>query len=67
MYQLNYSVIERETLDLVWALQLFEVYVDSGAPLVVFTDHNPITFLNSRPVPKPPFDVLFFVPAVILS
>lgn len=46
-YQLNYSVIEKEALGLVWALQHFEVYVDSGVPLVVYTDHNPITFLHS--------------------
>ena len=46
-YQLHYSVIEKETLSLVWALQHFEVYVDSGVPVVVYTDHNPITFLHS--------------------
>ena len=46
-YQLNYSVIEEETLALVWALQHFDVYVESSAPLVVYTDHNPITFLHS--------------------
>ncbi len=29
-FQFNYSVIEKETLALIWALQHFEVYVDSG-------------------------------------
>lgn len=51
-YQLNYSVIEKETLALVWALQHFEVYVESSAPLVVYTDHNPITFLHSLCCPN---------------
>ena len=46
-FQLNYSVIEKETLSLIWALQYFEVYVDSSVPLVVYKDHNPITFLHS--------------------
>lgn len=50
--QLNYSVIEKETLGLVWALQHFEVYVNSGAPLVVYTDDSPIVFLRSLSCPK---------------
>ncbi len=29
-YQLNYSVIEKEALALIWALNHFEVYVGSG-------------------------------------
>ncbi len=45
-HQLNYSVVEKETLALIWSLQQFEVYVGSG-PVVVYTDHNPLTFLNS--------------------
>ena len=45
-HQLNYSVVEKETLALIWALQQFEVYVGSG-PVVIYTDHNPLTFLNS--------------------
>uniref|UniRef100_A0A3B5QLU2 Gypsy retrotransposon integrase-like protein 1 n=1 Tax=Xiphophorus maculatus TaxID=8083 RepID=A0A3B5QLU2_XIPMA len=50
-HQLNYSVIEKETLALIWSLQHFEVYVGSG-PLTVFTDHNPLTFLNSFRCPN---------------
>ena len=40
-YQFNFSVIEKEALALVLALQHFEVYVGGGPPLVVYTDHNP--------------------------
>ncbi len=46
-YQLNYSVVEKEALALIWALQHFDVYVGLGQPIVVYTDHNPLTFLNS--------------------
>ena len=52
-YQLNYSTIEKEALALIWALQHFEVYVGSGGgPLVVYTDHNPLTFLGSLRCPN---------------
>lgn len=52
-YQLNYSVIEKEALALIWALQHFEVYVGSAeGPLVVFTDHNPLVFLHSLQNPN---------------
>ena len=45
--QRNYSTIEKECLALIMALQHFEVYVNaSGYPLVVFTDHNPLVFVN---------------------
>ncbi len=40
-------MIEKETLALIMALKLFDVYVSGSAPVVVFTDHNPLTFLNS--------------------
>ena len=42
-HQLHYSVIEKETLALVWSLSHFGVYVGSGMPVVIFTDHNPLT------------------------
>ena len=51
-YQLNYSVIEKEALALIWALQHFYVYVGVGVPLVVYTDHNPLTFLHSMQCPN---------------
>lgn len=44
--QYNYSTIEKEALALLLALQHFEVYVGSSSlPEVVYTDHNPLTFL----------------------
>ena len=47
-HQLNYSTIEKEALALIWGLQHFEVYVGGGMhPVVVYTDHNPLTFLSS--------------------
>ena len=58
-YQLNHSVIKKETLALIWALQRFfplfgrfDGYVESSAPLVDYTDHNPITFLHSLCCPN---------------
>ena len=52
-YQLNYSVIEKEALALIWALQHFDVYLGSGLTLlVVYTDHNPLTFLRSLQNPN---------------
>ena len=46
-HQRNYSTIEKETLALVLALQHFEVYVSSSqGPTLVYTDHNPLTFLH---------------------
>lgn len=52
-YQLNYSTIEKEALALIWALKHFVVYVVSGAaPVVVYADHNPLTFLNSLQCPN---------------
>lgn len=45
-HQVNYSTIEKEALALLLALQNFEVYVGSTAcPVIVYTDHNPLTFL----------------------
>ena len=51
-YQLNYSVIEKEALALVMALQHFDVYIGSGSSLIVYTDHNPLTFLRSLQNPN---------------
>ena len=50
-HQLNYSVIEKETLALVWALHHFDVYVGSGT-VVVYSDHNPLTFLSNLQSPS---------------
>lgn len=52
-YQVNYSITEKEALALIWALKHFEVYVGGGvSPVVVFTDHNPVTFLHSLQNPN---------------
>ena len=46
-HQRNYSTVEKECLALILAIQHFEVYLTpSGSPIVVFSDHNPLTFLN---------------------
>ena len=46
-HQKNYSTIEKECLALVLALQHFEVYLSTTLyPVLVFTDHNPLTFIN---------------------
>lgn len=51
--QRNYSTIEKELLALIWALQHFDVYVGGGSvSLVVFTDHNPLSFLQSLHSPN---------------
>lgn len=46
-HQLNYSVIEKETLALILALKHFDVYLSGSAVITVYTDHNPLTFLAS--------------------
>ena len=52
-YQFNYSTIEKEALAMIWALQHFDVYVGGGAhPVVVYSDHNPLTFLHSLQNPN---------------
>ena len=46
-HQGNYSTIEKACLSLILALQHFEVYlVSSVAPIVIFSDHNPLTFIH---------------------
>ena len=46
-HQKNYSTIEKECLSLILALQHFEVYLASSvAPIVIFSDHNPLTFFH---------------------
>ena len=46
-HQINYSTVEKECLSLILALQHFEVYLASSiVRIVVFTDHNPLTFIH---------------------
>ena len=46
-HQCNYSTVEKETLALVLSLQHFEVYLSpSVSPVQVYTDHNPLTYIQ---------------------
>ena len=45
-HEVRYSTVEKEALALVTAIRTFSVYFGS-APVVVFTDHSPLTFINS--------------------
>ena len=46
-HQRRYSTVEKETLALILSLSHFDVYVGSTTqPIVVWTDHNPLTFVN---------------------
>lgn len=46
LYQKQYSTIEKKAFALLFALQHFDLYVGGSAtPLLVYTDHNPLTFL----------------------
>ena len=45
-HQKAYSTIEKEALALVLAVQHFEIYLSSSSgDVVIYTDHNPLTFL----------------------
>ena len=45
-YQKNHSTIEKECIALILVIQQFEVYLTfSTSPIVVFSDHNPLSFL----------------------
>ena len=46
----NYSATERECLAIVWATEHFEYYL-LGAPFIIYTDHDPLTYLRSVPQP----------------
>ena len=47
-YQKSYSVVEKETLGLVLALEHFDVYLGSAPfKIRVYTDHSPLTFLKT--------------------
>ena len=46
-HQCNYSTVEKEALALLLSLQHFHVYLETTVhPILVFTDHNPLTFLH---------------------
>lgn len=47
-YQLRCATIEKEALALVMAFQHFDVYLSASQfPIQVFTDHNPLVFIES--------------------
>ena len=45
-HQRSYSTIEKETLSLVLSLQKFECYLQGTREILVYTDHNPLTFIE---------------------
>ena len=46
-HQRNYSTVEKECLALLLALQHYDVYLNPTLhPVLVLTDHNPLTFIN---------------------
>ena len=47
--QRNYTVRDREALALVLATRAFKIYL-SSEPTVVFTDHEPLQFINSMAI-----------------
>ena len=42
----NYSVLEKEALAIVWAIQKLSLYL-YGARFIIQTDHKPLSFMNS--------------------
>ena len=47
VHQKNYSTVEKECLALILAIKHFDIYISSSSkPTVVYTDHNPLVFLN---------------------
>lgn len=46
-YQRNYSTVEKEALALLLAVKFYDVYLSSSPfPILVYTDHNPLCFVN---------------------
>ena len=45
-HQMAYSTIEKELLSLVLALRKYECYLQGAPKIMVFTDHNPLLFLE---------------------
>lgn len=47
----NYSVTERECLATIWATDHYQYYL-LGAPFLIYTDHDPLTYLRSIAQPQ---------------
>ena len=45
-HQMRYSTIEKELLSLILALKKFECYLHGASQTAVYTDHNPLVFLE---------------------
>ena len=45
-HQRAYSTVEKEALSLVLALQKYECYLQGASEISIFTDHNPLVFLD---------------------
>ena len=45
-HQKDYSIVEKECLSLILALQYFEIYLTSSLSITVFSDQNPLTFIH---------------------
>ena len=45
-HQTRYATIEKEALALIMALERFKVYISAGQTLEVYTDHNPLAFIE---------------------
>ncbi|XP_037803376.1 uncharacterized protein LOC119597807 [Penaeus monodon] len=47
-YQKSYATVEKEALGIVLAIEKFRIYLTSSIhPLEIFTDHNPLTFIEN--------------------
>ena len=47
-HQVSYSTIEKELLSIVTAIKHFESYLYGASSLRIYTDHNPLTFLEKN-------------------
>ena len=45
-HQRAYSTIEKEALSLILALQKYECYLLGASEVLIYTDHNPLTFID---------------------
>ena len=45
-HQRGYSTVEKEALGLILAIKKFECYLPQNSPIIVHTDHNPLTFID---------------------
>ena len=46
VHERNYSTVEKEALALILAIKHYEVYLSTTRQLMVYTDHNPLVFIQ---------------------